>query len=65
MSIESSGISYRFSDLAPAMSRDTRVFHSVRHQHVCFDRMLAMARDTELEALPLEELIRVTRGLRA
>src|SRR3989440_3153094 len=42
------------------MSRDTLVFHFLRHQRVCFDRMLAMVRGGELEALPLDELIRVT-----
>jgi superoxide dismutase, Fe-Mn family len=60
MRIESPGIPYNFSDLEPALSRDTLVFHYLRHQRVCFDRMLAMVRDTDLEALPLEELIRVT-----
>jgi superoxide dismutase, Fe-Mn family len=60
MNIESPGIPYNFSDLEPALSRDTLVFHSLRHQRVCFDRMLVMVRGTELETLPLEELIRVT-----
>jgi superoxide dismutase, Fe-Mn family len=60
MNIESPGMPYNFSDLEPAISRDTLVFHYLRHQRVCFDRMLAMVRDTDLEALPLEELIRVT-----
>jgi superoxide dismutase, Fe-Mn family len=60
MNIDSPGIPYNFSDLEPALSRDTLVFHSLRHQRVCFDRMLAMVRGTELETLPLEELIRVT-----
>ena len=60
MNIESPGIPYNFSDLEPALSRDTLVFHSLRHQRVCFDRMLAMVRGTELESLALEELIRET-----
>jgi superoxide dismutase, Fe-Mn family len=60
MNIESPGMPYNFSDLEPAISRDTLVFHHLRHQRVCFDRMLAMVRGTELETLPLEELIRVT-----
>jgi superoxide dismutase, Fe-Mn family len=60
MNIESPGIPYNFSDLEPALSRDTLVFHSLRHQRVCFDRMLAMVRGTAFEAMPLEELIRVT-----
>jgi Fe-Mn family superoxide dismutase len=60
MNIESPAMPYNFSDLEPAMSRDTLVFHFLRHQRVCFDRMLALVRDTALEVLPLEELIRVT-----
>jgi len=55
-----SAIPYEFADLEPAMSRDTLVFHFLRHQRVCFDRMLAMVRGSELEGLPLDELIRVT-----
>jgi superoxide dismutase, Fe-Mn family len=60
MNTESPAIPYDFADLEPAMSRDTLVFHFSRHQRVCFDRMLAMVRGSELEALPLDELIRVT-----
>jgi superoxide dismutase, Fe-Mn family len=60
MNIESPAIPYEFADLEPAMSRDTLVFHFLRHQRVCFDRMLAIVRGSELEALPLDELIRVT-----
>jgi Fe-Mn family superoxide dismutase len=53
-------IPYNFADLEPAMSRDTLVFHFLRHQRVCYDRMLAMLRGTEFEALTLEELVCVT-----
>src|SRR6516165_11556855 len=60
MNIESPAIPYNFADLEPAISRDTVVFHFLRHQRVCFDRMLAMVRGTELEPLSLVELIRVT-----
>jgi len=60
MNIESPAIPYNFSDLEPSLSRDTLVFHSLRHQRVCFDRMLAMVRGTELERLTLEELICAT-----
>ena len=60
MNIDSPGLPYNFSDLEPAMSRDTLVFHSLRHQRGGFDRMRALIRDTELETLSLEELIRVT-----
>ena len=38
MNIESPAIPYEFADLEPAMSRDTLVFHFLRHQRVCFDR---------------------------
>jgi Fe-Mn family superoxide dismutase len=60
MNITSPEIPYNFSDLEPAMSRDTLVFHFLRHQRVCFDRMVALLRGTDLETLPLDELIRVT-----
>jgi superoxide dismutase, Fe-Mn family len=53
-------IPYNFADLEPAMSRDTLVFHFLRHQRVCYDRMLGLARGTEFEPLSLEELVRVT-----
>jgi len=46
------------------MSRTRWCFHFLRHQRVCFDRMLAMVRGSELEALPLDELIRVTERIR-
>jgi superoxide dismutase, Fe-Mn family len=60
MNIESPRIPYNFADLEPAMSRDTLVFHFLRHQRVCFDRLQALVQGSELEALPLEELVRVT-----
>ena len=60
MNIESPAMPYNFADLEPAISRDTLVFHFLRHQRVCFDRMLAMVRGSELEPLSLVELIRVT-----
>jgi len=60
MSIESPALPYDFSDLEPAMSRDTVVFHFLRHQRVCFDRMHVLLRGSGLEGLPLEDLIRVT-----
>jgi Fe-Mn family superoxide dismutase len=53
-------IPYNFADLEPAMSRDTLVFHFLRHQRVCYDRMVALARGTQFEILDLEELVRVT-----
>ena len=60
MNIESPEIPYNFADLEPVLSRDTLVFHFLRHQRVCFDRLRLLIRETELEQLSLEELIRVT-----
>jgi superoxide dismutase, Fe-Mn family len=60
MNIESPGIPYNFADLEPAMSRDTLVFHFLRHQRVCFDRLQTLVRGSGLEELTLEELIRTT-----
>jgi Fe-Mn family superoxide dismutase len=60
MNIESPRIPYNFAELEPAMSRDTLVFHFLRHQRICFDRLTAMVRGTQLDALSLTELIRVT-----
>src|SRR5580700_703077 len=60
MNIEPPVIPYNFADLEPAMSRDTLVFHFLRHQRVCFDRMRTLVRGTELEDLPLDDLVRVT-----
>ena len=60
MNIESPTMPYNFADLEPAISRDTVVFHFLRHQRVCFDRMLALVRATELESLSLIDLIRLT-----
>ena len=51
---------YNFADLEPAMSRDTLVFHFLRHQRVCYDRMVALSRGTEFETLTLEELVHAT-----
>lgn len=60
MNIESPSLPYDFSDLEPAMSRDTVVFHFLRHQRVCYDRMRTLVRDSGLQELPLEELVRAT-----
>jgi superoxide dismutase, Fe-Mn family len=60
MKIESPRIPYNFSDLEPALSRDALVFHFLRHQRECFDRMRTLVRGTGLEALALPELVRVT-----
>jgi len=60
MNIEPPVIPYNFADLEPAMSRDTLVFHFLRHQRVCFDRMRALVHGTEFEDLPLDDLVRVT-----
>jgi superoxide dismutase, Fe-Mn family len=62
MIIETPVLPYDFPDLEPAMSRDSVMFHFLRHQRVCFERMRALARDTGLGELSLEELIRVTEA---
>jgi superoxide dismutase, Fe-Mn family len=58
--VEPPAIPYNYFDLEPAISRDTLVFHFLRHERVCFDRMRSLIDGTELASLPLEELIRVT-----
>ena len=60
MNIAAPAMPYDFSDLEPAMSRDTVVFHFLRHQRVCYDRMRTLVRGTGLEHLSLEELVRST-----
>jgi superoxide dismutase, Fe-Mn family len=60
MKIEPPGIPYNFADLEPAMSRDTVVFHFLRHQRVCYDRMTALLASTNVAAETLEELVRAT-----
>jgi superoxide dismutase, Fe-Mn family len=60
MSIESPVIPYNFADLEPVVSRDTLVFHFLRHQRVCYDRLQSLIRATALAELSLEELIRST-----
>lgn len=58
MSIEPPEIPYNFSDLEPAMSRDSLVFHYLHHERDCFDRLLSMVRGTQLGSLSLDELVR-------
>lgn len=60
MKTESPLLPYNFADLEPAMSRDTLVFHFLRHQRVCYDRLQALIRGTALEQLSLEDLICAT-----
>ena len=60
MNIEPPAIPYNFADLEPAMSRDSVVFHFLRHQRVCFDRMTALLATTNVAAETLEELVRAT-----
>lgn len=62
MDIKSPVMPYDFSELEPAMSRDTVVFHFLRHQRVCFERLHALVRGTTLEGLPLEQLVCATHG---
>jgi superoxide dismutase, Fe-Mn family len=60
MSIALPEIPYNFADLEPVLSRDALLFHFLHHQRVCFDRMQPLIRGTELETLPLEDLVRIT-----
>ena len=60
MNIEAPAIPYNFADLEPMLSRDTLVFHFLRHQRVCFDRLRLLVRESPLEQLSLDELIRFT-----
>jgi Fe-Mn family superoxide dismutase len=60
MSITLPELPYNFADLEPVISRDALLFHFMHHQRVCFDRMQPLIGGTDLEALPLEELVRLT-----
>jgi Fe-Mn family superoxide dismutase len=60
MNIESPVIPYNFADLEPVMSRDTLMFHFLRHQRLCFDRLRLLIQGTGLEELSLEQIIRGT-----
>jgi Fe-Mn family superoxide dismutase len=62
MKIDAPTLPYDFADLEPAMSRDSVVFHFLRHQRVCYDRMRALVRGTSFEELTLEALIRATEA---
>ncbi len=48
MMIDSPVLPYNFADLEPVISRDTLVFHSLRHQRVCYDRLQSLIRATDL-----------------
>jgi len=60
MNIESPLFPTEFAELEPAMSRDTLVFHFLRHQARVLRPHAGDGARSELEALPLDELIRVT-----
>jgi superoxide dismutase, Fe-Mn family len=60
MIIESPVLPYNFAELEPVVSRDTLVFHFLRHQRICFDRLRALISGTTLAQLSLEDLIRST-----
>ncbi|MBS0578872.1 MAG: superoxide dismutase [Fe] [Proteobacteria bacterium] len=62
MSIALPEIPYNFADLEPVVSRDALLFHFLHHQRVCFDRMQPLIRGTHLQALSLEDLVRVSAG---
>jgi len=60
MMIETPVLPYNFADLEPVLSRDTLMFHFLRHQRLCYDRLQALIRGTELAELALEQMIRRT-----
>lgn len=60
MMIESPVLPYNFADLEPVLSRDTLMFHFLRHQRLCYDRLQALTSGTELAELSLEQMIRRT-----
>jgi len=65
MMIESPVLPYNFADLEPVLSRDTLMFHFLRHQRLCYDRLATLIHGTELAQLPLEQLIRRTERIPA
>ena len=60
MSIEVPEIPYNFADLEPVISRDALLFHFMHQQRMCSDRLQPLLRGSELEALPLEAVVRAT-----
>jgi len=46
MMIETPVLPYNFADLEPVLSRDTLMFHFLRHQRLCYDRLQALIRGT-------------------
>lgn len=60
MIIESPVLPYSVAELEPVVSRDTLVFHFLRHQRICYDRLRALISGTALAQLPLDDLIRAT-----
>jgi superoxide dismutase, Fe-Mn family len=60
MSIALPELPYDFADLEPVISRDALLFHFMHQQRVCVDRMQPLIRGTDLEALSLEDLVRLT-----
>ena len=51
-------IGYELDALEPVISRETVLYHLVQHHRDCYERTAALVRGTNLEALPLESLVR-------
>ncbi len=60
LSLEPPVIPYNFSDLEPVLSRDSLVFHFLRHQRVCHDRLRLLIGDSTLAQLDLTQIVRLT-----
>jgi superoxide dismutase, Fe-Mn family len=60
MKIESPALPYNLADLEPVISRDSLMFHLMRHQRLCHDRMRALVAGTPFAELSLEDVIRAT-----
>lgn len=60
MSMELPEIPYGFTELEPAMSRDTLLFHFAHHHRGYFDRTASLVRGTALDHLALEDIVRTS-----
>src|SRR5919109_707944 len=60
LSTFASTLGYEFDALEPVLSRETVQYHFIQHQRRCYERTAAMVKETELESIPLESLVRVT-----
>jgi Fe-Mn family superoxide dismutase len=54
-----SALPYEFDALEPVLSKETVHLHFIQHHRRCYERTAAMVKETELESIPLESLVRV------